>query len=385
MKFIDDFSTKLGKVIRVTIDSYSLQFRLIVGIIFIVTVGWSSFTVRTIWEIKQFLLSADQQQNLSYDDTLLLEFIQNLRTASIVWFAFTIALVGLFLWRSLLPLRQFERWVLNSAAGLNSFPPKVKRAPREIEILAENWQGVLAKLSEVKQQQRQALDNLAHELRTPLSMVYGYLQRTQQHSHNLTARQQEALAMAVAEAQRMKQLLQNLLDLVRADSKTMPLQIEPLELNDLVKEVAQMMEKFEHRVIEVKVAPLPLQVKADRARAAPALRDRLMQVLSHLLNNALKYSHNGEPVTIELSHCNNWAVIEVSDRGCGILPSQQSRIFEPFYRVEQSRARSTGGAGLGLSLAKRLVEDMGGAIAVRSKPGQGSTFTVRLPLLGANP
>ncbi len=376
MKFIDDFSAKLGKVIRVTIESYSLQFRLIVGVILIVTVGWSSFTVRTVWEIKQFLLSADRQ-NLSYNDTLLLEFIQNLNTTSIVWLAFTIALVSLSLWRSLLPWRQFERWVFNSAAGLNSFPPKIERAPREIEMLAENWQKVLAKLLEVKQQQRQSLDNLAHELRMPLSMVYGYLQRTQQHSNNLTARQQEALAMAVAEAQRMKQLLQNLLDLVRADSKTMPLQMEPLELNELVKEVAQMIEKFEHRVIEVKAVPLPLQVRGEH--------DRLMQVLFHLINNALKYSNNGEPVIIKLSHFNNWAVMEISDRGCGILPSQQSYIFEPFYRVEQSRARSTGGAGLGLSLAKRLVEEMGGAIAVRSEPGQGSTFTVTLPLLGANP
>jgi signal transduction histidine kinase len=107
-----------------------------------------------------------------------------------------------------------------------------------------------------------------------------------------------------------------------------------------------------------------------------------MQAFSHLLENALQYSDASEPVTIRLTQAGGWAVIEVSDRGCGIPLSQQSRIFDPFYRVDPSRTRATGGAGLGLSLVKRSVENIGGKISLQSEPGEGSTFILKLPILG---
>jgi signal transduction histidine kinase len=205
-------------------------------------------------------------------------------------------------------------------------------------------------------------------------MVYGYLQRNQQRSENLTDSQKEALDMAVEEAERMAQLLQDWLNLTRSDNSVMALQMESLLLNDLVTEVAEMTEKFEHREIQLHIPPFPVSVKAER--------NQLMQILSHLLENAIQYSEAREPVTVRLTQAEDWAVIQVSDRGCGIPLSQQSRIFDPFYRVDPSRTRATGGAGLGLSLVKRLVENMGGEISVQSEPGEGSTFILKLPILG---
>jgi signal transduction histidine kinase len=247
--------------------------------------------------------------------------------------------------------------------------------PKEIKTLAQNWNKLLAKMAETREKQQQLTNDLAHELRTPLSMVYGYLQRTQQRSENLTDSQKEALDMAVEEAERMVQLLQKWLDLTRVDNSIVPLSRESLLLNDLLKEVTEMTEKFEHRLIQLHLPRFPVKVKAER--------NQLMQILSHLLENAMQYSDASEPVTVRLTQAEDWAIIAVSDRGCGIPLSQQSCIFDPFYRVDPSRTSATGGAGLGLSLVKRLVESMGGEIAVQSQPSEGSTFILKLPILGA--
>jgi signal transduction histidine kinase len=206
-------------------------------------------------------------------------------------------------------------------------------------------------------------------------MVYAYLQRTLQRNHNLADSQKEALTMAVADAERMTHILQDLLDLARAGSSAMPLQTEQLIINDVIADMAQMSEKFEYRAILLEVAPFPIKAKADRTQ--------LMQILNHLIDNAVKHSNIDEPITLKLTQTDNWAVIQVIDHGCGIALVEQSRIFEPFYRVDTSRNRATGGTGLGLSIVKRLVERMGGQVGVRSEPGYGSTFIFKLPALGA--
>jgi signal transduction histidine kinase len=104
----------------------------------------------------------------------------------------------------------------------------------------------------------------------------------------------------------------------------------------------------------------------------------LIQILLNLIDNAIKYSPTGEPITLRLEALDHCAQLSVSDRGIGIPIQHQARIFERFYRVEAARA--PGGSGLGLAIVKTLVEGMGGKIQVRSKLGEGSTFTVCLPL-----
>jgi signal transduction histidine kinase len=336
---MENLLRKLGKVVKARIDTTSLQFRLSFGVILILTLGIGSLSLWMGWELKQLLIIFNH-------DIRLLAAIQHLKTMSILSIATTATLTTWWLWRSLFPWRQ-------------------------------NWNRLLARLSETREQQRQFTNDLAHELRTPLSMVYGYLQRTQQRSENLTDSQKEALAMAVEEAERMIQLLQDWLELARSDNSVIALHKESLLLNDLVREVAEMTEKFEHRHIERQISASPIPIQADR--------NQLMQVLSHLLENAIQYSDESEPVTVQLTQSEDWAVIQVSDRGCGIPLSQQSRIFDPFYRVDPSRTRATGGPGLGLSLVKRLVESMGGKITVQFKPGEGSNFILTLPILGAKP
>jgi signal transduction histidine kinase len=167
-------------------------------------------------------------------------------------------------------------------------------------------------------------------------------------------------------------LLQDLLDLARADSGYAHYYLEPVVLNDLASEVLGMAEKFSNRAI---------QVEATGKVTAIVDRDRLKQVLINLIDNAVKYSEPDQTITLSLEQTDHHATIQVGDRGVGIPLQDQSRIFERFYRVDEARARATGGHGLGLAIVKTLVEGMNGSITVRSKPGEGSVFAIVLPTM----
>jgi signal transduction histidine kinase len=364
----------LAKVAQVRINPSSLQFRLTVGIIIIFIVGYSGFTIWLDWEVKKFFMITYQEHGISFDDPNLSRLMQSVRIVSILVVAITIVIANLLVKRSLLPLHQMNQWAATYAQELSPYQPRLTGIPSEVKAIAKTWNDLLVRLTEVREQQRQFTNDLAHELRSPLSMVYAYLQRAWQRNHNLNDAQKEALAMAVADAERMNQILQDLLDLARAGSIAMPLQTEQLILNDVIADMAQMSEKFAGREILVELAPFPIKAQGDRTQ--------LMQILNHLIDNAVKHSDIDEAITLQLTQADGWAIIQVSDRGCGIPLAEQSRIFEPFYRVDTSRNRATGGTGLGLSIVKRLVERMGGQVGVRSEPGYGSTFIFKLPTIG---
>lgn len=273
--------------------------------------------------------------------------------------------------RSLQPLQDMSQMAgAISAEDLREAKLQLSHAPTEVKELAQTFNMMLSRLSEAWEQQRQFVSNVSHELRTPLTVVLGYLQSVLRRSNNLSDYQREALETAAEEADRTVRLLQDLLDLARADSGYMQYHIEPWVLNDLVIEVLEMAEKVSGRTI---------QMKSVETVTAFADRDRLKQVLINLIDNAVKYSTPDESVQVLLEQTNQQAVIHIRDGGVGIPLPDQSRIFERFYRVDEARSRSTGGHGLGLAIAKTLVEGMGGSITVRSKPGEGSDFAISLP------
>ena len=146
-------------------------------------------------------------------------------------------------------------------------------------------------------------------------------------------------------------------------------------LNDLVEEVVMMAESYSDRIITIESKVYPIEIKADYSR--------LKQVLLNLIDNAVKYSEAAPPIILKLNQLQDKAIIQVCDRGYGIPLQQQARIFERFYRVDESRSHTTGGCGLGLSIVKHLAEGMGGKVAILSEPGYGSTFILTLPALGA--
>lgn len=310
-------------------------------------------------------------QDVTQDQRQLIAAIGSLAIVCILATIVMMALMALRIRRSLQPLQDLSKMAgVISAKDLGEAKLQLHHAPSEVKELAQTFNMMLSRLFEAWEQQRQFVSNVSHELRTPLTVVLGYLQSLLRRSTNLNDYQKEALETAASEAERTVLLLQNLLDLARADSGYMHLNLEPLLLNDLVAEVAGMTEKFSNRCV-ILSASTEVEAMADR--------DRLKQVLINLVDNAVKYSPAEKPIILKLEARERQAIIQVCDQGVGIPLQDQSRIFERFYRLDESRSRLNGGHGLGLAIVKTLVEGMGGSISVQSKLGEGSTFTITLP------
>lgn len=310
-------------------------------------------------------------QDITQDQARLIIMIRGLSLVSVLVIVVITLVIAFYVRRSLQPL-----WTMSqtakaiSANDLGQTRLQLAQAPSEVKEVAQTLNMMLARLSEAWEQQRQFMGNVSHELRTPLTIVHGYLQSTLRRGVNLTETQREALEIATSEADRTIRLLQDLLDLARADSGYMHFRWEHFVLNDLVAEVVGMAEQFSDHPISIE-ARIPIEIRADP--------DRLRQVLINLLDNAMQYSDPGMPINLRIEQTAETVIIQVRDRGYGIPLQQQVRIFERFYRLDEARARSTGGSGLGLAIVKTLVEGMGGSVTVRSRLSEGSIFTVTLP------
>lgn len=280
--------------------------------------------------------------------------------------------------KALQPLEQMSQVASAvSADDLSGAKLQLHQAPDEILGLAQAFNEMLVRLSSAWEQQRQFVGNVSHELRTPLAVILGYLQSLLRRGDNLSFHQQQAVATASAEAERTIRMLQDLLDLARADSGNLHFRLSPVMLDTLVSEVAQMSRKVSNRQIQV--------MMTDEEVIACADQDRLQQVLINLVDNAIKYSAPDQPVDLVLEKTERQALIHIRDRGIGVPLAHQNRIFERFYRVDEAMTRSRDGTGLGLAIAKSLIEGMEGRITLRSKPGEGSLFTIALPLWKPTP
>ncbi|MEM8828945.1 MAG: HAMP domain-containing sensor histidine kinase [Cyanobacteria bacterium P01_G01_bin.19] len=309
--------------------------------------------------------------DITDDQIMFINLMRSLILATIVAIAAMTTVIAFYIHRSMRPLKKISQLASTiSADKLDQAHINLEQAPSEVRELAETVDGMLVRLSESWEHQRELLSNVSHELRTPLTIISGYLQSILRRANNLSEIQVEALTTAASEADRTVQLLQDLLDLARLDSGRLQFQPERIILNDLIKEVVGMAKQYSNRAISLDLEPNIVVIKADN--------HRLKQVLLNLIDNAVKYSEPETPITLKLIERKNLAQIQVCDRGVGIPLQQQGRIFERFFRVDESRNRA-GGTGLGLSIVKTLVEGMGGNISVRSQLNEGSTFTIAFP------
>ena len=248
------------------------------------------------------------------------------------------------------------------------------QAPEEIQALVEGFNAMLGRLSQAWEQQRQFVNDASHELRTPLAIVDGYLQSLLRRRQSLNPQQLEAIETAAEETQRTIQMLQEMLTIARADSGQLQCELQPVSLQPLLQDVERRTEHIYQRKVHLDMPDAPVQALIDL--------EHLHQVLLYLVDNAVKYSDSQSEICLRLASLpsetgETWINLAVSDQGIGIPPEQQRCIFERFYRADEARHRK-GGTGLGLSLAKTLVEAMGGHISVSSALNQGSTFTLRL-------
>lgn len=223
---------------------------------------------------------------------------------------------------------------------------------------------------------RELILNVSHELRTPITSIQGHVDTLLMPatSRPTDADPERYLTTVGRETRRLASLVDDLLTLARGDAEELVMQSRPVELSGVVLGVAAALTTIAREGRQVTLAlaePMPAAwVDADP--------DRLAQVLANLVRNAVYSTPEGGAVRLSCGAGNGWAWAEVADTGVGIAPENLDRVFERFYRGDASRSRDSGGFGLGLSIARDLVEAMGGSIAVASQPGVGSTFRVYL-------
>jgi signal transduction histidine kinase len=251
--------------------------------------------------------------------------------------------------------------------------------PGEIQELARAMNEMSQRVQISQQSQRDFVANVSHELKTPLTSIQGFAQAILDGAAQTPEALQQAAGVIFNEATRMHRLVMDLLSLARLEAGTADLQRAPVNMRLLLDSV---MEKF---VPQAQAA----QVELSSDLKEPALLigdgDRLAQVFTNLMDNAIKFTPPGGRVTLAVQPLEGGLLVSVADTGKGIAPQDQARIFERFYQVDKSRRGGTGrGVGLGLAIARQIVLAHSGQIWVESEPGQGSRFVVKLPLAQAD-
>jgi signal transduction histidine kinase len=242
----------------------------------------------------------------------------------------------------------------------------------EIGQLAVAFNAMAEGLTRTEQLRRTMVADVAHELRTPLTNLRGYLEALRD---GVATPDAEVLGSLHDEAVFLSQLVDDLQDLALSDAGQLTLRRELVDANELLAGAVRAVEpQARHQAVT-----LALRGIAGRVDVWADAR-RVRQILRNLLSNALAYTPAGGNVTVVAAAEAGRLAVQVRDTGVGIPPEHVGNIFERFYRVDGSRARTTGGAGIGLAVVKQLVDAHGGAVSVESVVGQGTTFSFTLPL-----
>jgi signal transduction histidine kinase len=241
----------------------------------------------------------------------------------------------------------------------------------ELGEMAAAFNTMAAELERQHELRHRAMADIAHELRTPLSVLQVQLESIED---NLTAPTPEVIAGLRGDLAHLSHLVEDLRVLTLADAGELRVEAEPVEMGGLVRDVVGRMQtaaRVKEVILDTQLPDADLSVMGDA--------QRLTQVLLNLLSNALQHTPPGGRVVISARQAEGEIYVTVQDSGEGISPGDLPHVFERFYRADRARSRDTGGSGLGLSIAKSLVEAQGGTITVESQVGQGSIFTVSLP------
>jgi two-component system OmpR family sensor kinase len=254
------------------------------------------------------------------------------------------------------------------------FQPVPLEGPGEVQAVGRAFNEMGQRLGASQRSQRDFIANVSHDLKTPLTSIQGYAQAILDGATDSTT----AAQVISVEAGRMHRMLVNLLDLARLEAGMLDYERLPLDLGDLLRaQVVKVGPQAQRSQVDLQLdlaGEPPLWVTGDA--------DRLSQVFANLLDNALKFTPAGGQVQVAALAAKGWAVVRLADSGPGIPEAELERVFERFYQVDKARSGGERGAGLGLAIARQIVQAHGGTIqAAHRGPGEaGCIFTVRLPL-----
>ena len=248
---------------------------------------------------------------------------------------------------------------------------ELPEANDEIKRLAETFNTMLTRLNHAFSSQQQLIQDVSHELKTPLTVLKGK-QEVALNKKRSPEEYESVLSVNLEEINKMSQLVENLLVLARIENKDSVLKIESINLAGTIEQILSSMRPLADQ------KTILLRFSLNGQLFIEADVNQVNRVISNIIDNAIKYTLSKGEVNIKLSKENAFAKIVISDTGIGIAKDELSRIFNRFYRIDKSR--SSPGFGLGLSIAKSIVDAHKGKIEVESLPGKGTTFTVFLPL-----
>jgi heavy metal sensor kinase len=276
--------------------------------------------------------------------------------------------------RSLQPIDEITKRAEGiTSTNLNERLPAI-RTGDELERLSISLNRMIARLDDAFQHINRFSADASHELRTPLTILQLELEEVIQN-HRLDPALSEQIASALEETHRMSRIVENLLAISHLDAGEVKMKKVPLDLGELAKFTADEMRLLaeEKSVMLHSDVRTGIFVQGDRSR--------LQQVIVNLIDNAIKYTQKGGEVSVSVRRNANAGILEVFDNGAGIPAHALPHVFERFYRADKARSRASGGAGLGLSIAKAICTAHGAEITVFSQEGQGSRFRIVLPLL----
>lgn len=280
---------------------------------------------------------------------------------------------GLSYWvskRIMQRLTEMEQITQKFAAGELDARLPISDIP-ELNRLGASFNRMATSIEDVEQRRRELIGDLTHELRTPLTVVRGYLEEL---ADGRIEPSPEIYQQLARETRRLERLVNDLQELSKAEAGYLPISLQPVNLRPLLKSSVQ---KFSDQILEdgpVLELDCPPQLPNVLADV-----DRTEQVLVNLLGNAVHYTISGS-ITVRVWAEASKLWIAVVDTGIGIDPENLPHVFERFWRADRSRARHSGGTGIGLAISRRLIELQGGQISVESQLGSGSTFRFFLPL-----
>ncbi len=247
-----------------------------------------------------------------------------------------------------------------------------ERGPAEIRETAHVFNDMAESLEQHRQKRLEFLAGVAHDLRNPLSAIAMGVETISIDGGASRGEMVSTLSLVRRQVDLLVRMISDLLDATRVEAGQLELHPAVHDLRDLARHATELFRHLSsrHQLLE-RMAEDPVAVHCDAVR--------LEQVVNNLISNAIKYSPEGGTVEIGVKRAGDQAVLSVSDHGIGIAPEEQEEIFEPFHRGRASREHIPG-VGLGLAVSRRIIEAHGGSIEVRSAPGEGSVFTVRLAL-----
>lgn len=294
------------------------------------------------------------------------------------------ALVGLI--ASTLLAWLVSRWIASPlqrtaeaarAVASGDYRHKLKpEGPDEVRSVAVAFNEMVQRVQAGQQAMRDFVANVSHELKTPLTSIQGFAQAIIEEAASDPAARRHAAGVIFDESDRLRRLVEDLLDLARFDAGQVRFEREPVDLGAVLRAV---IERFGPRArekgvrLEDQIPPLPTLVGDG---------DRLAQVFTNLIDNAMEHSPPGGAVEVRGEHQDGWITVHVDDSGPGIPAEELTRVFERFYQLDKSRRRGEGrGSGLGLAISREVVQAHGGRLLAQSTMGKGSRFSVQLPVV----